>query len=405
MAADAMKSMLPGLGDYPPRDASVRLSGPFGRLTGDGRANLLNCHLCGRVEPEAPHQDIPISSQPFTIGRRPENKLCLANNTVSGRHAELVFVDGRLFIQDLGSTNGTFVNGQRIHGLEPLHNGDRVQIGTASYVLQQRNDPLPGATVAADISDHALAYLQFERLLNEPGVLPYFQPIVRLEGQECLGYEVLARSRLAGLETPDKMFQMAAELRYDINLSCLLRREGMRHGLVFGNEMPMYLNTHPTELGHPELIRSLQSLRDEYPHMQIVLEIHEAAITSSALLTELRKQLTELNIRLAYDDFGAGQARLLEMAEAPPHVIKFDMHLIRGLNEASLERTHMTATLVQMVRRLGAIPLAEGVETEAEAEACIRLGFEMGQGYYFGHPAPAQTWTAAASLPHLDPPE
>jgi EAL domain-containing protein (putative c-di-GMP-specific phosphodiesterase class I) len=93
-------------------------------------------------------------------------------------------------------------------------------------------------------------------------------------------------------------------------------------------------------------------------------------------------------MQLAYDDFGAGQARLDELARVAPDCVKFDMRLIRDLDQAPAERRIVTERLVALVRELGSVPLAEGVESQAEAEACAQIGFELAQGYYFGRPAP-----------------
>ena len=121
-----------------------------------------------------------ISAQPFTIGRHPDNELPLANATVSGHHAELVFVGNDLFVRDPGSTNGSFLNGRRVDGLQRLCEGDMLQLGTAMFTVRRQSDAISGATVAADVADHALAHLQFDKLIHEPAVVPFFQPIVRM---------------------------------------------------------------------------------------------------------------------------------------------------------------------------------------------------------------------------------
>ena len=71
----------------------------------------------------------------------------------------------------------------------------------------------------------------------------------------------------------------------------------------------------------------------------------------------------------------------------PPDYLKFDMSLIRGVNLASIGRQHMLRSLVEMSRSLGIRTLAEGVETEDEHVACQQLGFEYGQGFFYGKPA------------------
>jgi EAL domain-containing protein (putative c-di-GMP-specific phosphodiesterase class I) len=99
--------------------------------------------------------------------------------------------------------------------------------------------------------------------------------------------------------------------------------------------------------------------------------------------------LKDLGMRLAYDDFGAGQSRLMELADVPPDVLKFDMRMIHGLSHASDERQNMVRSLVKIVRSLAVVPLAEGIETGDEAAICRDLGFELAQGYFFGRPTAA----------------
>jgi hypothetical protein len=82
----------------------------------------------------------------LSIGRDPQNEIVLGGRTVSRFHAILMFVDGRWLIEDRGSANGTFVNGQQVpFGLpHPLRHGDRIGIGSSSLVFSwpaQRDDP------------------------------------------------------------------------------------------------------------------------------------------------------------------------------------------------------------------------------------------------------------------------
>ena len=96
--------------------------------------------------------------------------------------------------------------------------------------------------------------------------------------------------------------------------------------------------------------------------------------------------LKNMGIQLAFDDFGVGQSRLNELAEVPPHVVKFDMSLIRDIDCATPKKQQMVAQLVQLVQSIGSIALAEGVETEAEAAFCQSIGFQLCQGFLTGKP-------------------
>ena len=105
-----------------------------------------------------------------------------------------------------------------------------------------------------------------------------------------------------------------------------------------------------------------------------------------------------MNIELAYDDFGAGQGRLVELVEVPPNVIKFDMSLIRGIDRAPVVRQKMLETLVSMVNDLGIACLAKGLETADELRICRELGFGYGQGHFIGLPAPIHSWLNPLSV-------
>jgi EAL domain-containing protein (putative c-di-GMP-specific phosphodiesterase class I) len=88
---------------------------------------------------------------------------------------------------------------------------------------------------------------------------------------------------------------------------------------------------------------------------------------------------------------------LIELVEVPPDYLKFDITLIKDIDKASLQRQRMLASLVQLARDLGVAPLAEGIETEGEHQACVDLGFACGQGFFYGRPAPADSYASPPS--------
>jgi len=71
-----------------------------------------------------------------TVGRHPDNDVVIASQFVSGLHcAILVYPNGRCAVQDLGSTNGVYVNGERLTGPRRLHYGDELGVGGRRFVL------------------------------------------------------------------------------------------------------------------------------------------------------------------------------------------------------------------------------------------------------------------------------
>lgn len=349
--------------------------------------------LRGRFHEKTPEQQIHIDSQPFTVGRHPANLLHIPNVTVSGSHAKIIIAGENLIIQDLRSTNGTLLNGQRLDAPTILRHGDILHFGTVMF--QVANEELaPGEdTVSSDTEKEAIAQVQFDSLLTREGVVPCFQPVVRLDSRQIVGYEVLSRSNLVGLETPDKMFRIAAQRTCEAALSRVCRAKGMQASRRLGSDPAYYLNTHPAEL-NDELFESLAELRTEWPDRSIMLEVHESGVTSSDFLRRLREFLDEHQIGLAYDDFGAGQARLQELIDVPPDVLKFDIKLIRGLPGSSDSRLKTLVGLIRLVQSLDVVALAEGVESEEEASICLDLGFELAQGYLFGKGQQASYWAA-----------
>lgn len=351
--------------------------------------------------------DIPNGK--LTVGRRPNNDLCLSHRTVSGEHAELTIENGVLALVDLNSTNGTFLNGRRVTGWEQLDKGDVIHFGQLVFAVEKTEQfnashsslSFGSATVVAETPKDALLYEGFDRLLNEPDIDPYFQPIVRFDNLETIGYEVLVRSTVEGLEFPDRIFKIAAMRTAEVKLSEVCRTEGLLAGLQLDPHNKYFLNTHARELETPRLLQSLEELRNDFPNLEIVLEVHEAAITSVQYLIELTRVLNSLDIELAYDDFGAGQARLIELFEVPPKYLKFDLQLIQGLESASVVHRASVKALVNMVHELDVIALAEGVETELQAEICRDLGFDLAQGYLFGRPQPRQFWQRTICSPLL----
>src|SRR5262249_5918858 len=178
-----------------------------------------------------------------------------------------------------------------------------------------------------------------------------------------------------------------------------MRTEGLRTASDLPARPLLFANTHPTELAEQGVLEfSLRELRELAPQSKMILEIHEAAVTCVKQMRELRAVLNDLNIGLAYDDFGAGQARLVELGDVPPDYLKFGIELIHEIDKASSERQRMLASFVKIVNGLGIASLAGGVETAAEHEVCRQMGFNFGQGYYYGKAALAESFNEPLSF-------
>ncbi len=342
---------------------------------------------------------IPLKQFPVVVGRSDDADVTLDSTDVSRHHAELCETGLKLFVRDLGSTNGTCVNHQKISELTPIFRGDVLHFANVeARVIEYKEEPaaVSGATLImqGELSNKIpLGARDLMSLLKQKQVVPVFQPIVAMNGQH-VAYELLGRGAHPKLSPgPGPLFNIAESIGQAVQLSELFRDVGIQAASHSGLKLPLFINTHPHEMLNQErFLDCMRRARAQYPDMTFVVEIHEQAVTNIAAMQSLAEAIKALGCRIAYDDFGAGQARLLELTEAPPHIVKFDIALIRNIHLAGQQKQDMLEVLVSMVRKMGMQALAEGVECAEEAEVCARIGFDLIQGYAYGKPAPMVEW-------------
>lgn len=364
---------------------------------------LESCDATGK------HGDFVIVHLPCHVGRARENDLVIANLGLSRVHATLERdITGQIRIVDRNSTNGTFVNRQRVDGFRLLRNGDQVQFASAEYRFSQRSAAPHEGEPAFDemhtlvMPEHlVLAGTQpgsseLDELIAGHGLSGAAQPIVDARTRDVIGYELLGRASHPQLpNSPIDLFTLAETVDRELDLSDAFREFGVQAFARRVQGRMLFINAHPKETFSEQFVAALACLRQEHPLLEIVVELHESAAAEIEQLRTLAGRLSRLNIRFAYDDFGAGQARLLELADVPAHFVKFDRALIRDLHLADMRKQKIVRDLVNMVLAAGSIPLAEGVESEEEARICVDMGFQLIQGYLTGRPIPPDAFPAS----------
>lgn len=339
-----------------------------------------------------------ISTLPFRVGREAGNHLVIPTLGLSRQHAELRDDGhGGLLLADLGSRNGTYVNRQRIEGPCRVADNDVLHMGIAEFRLGRAG---AGATGVEELQtvivpkgrrlSHQFDHRErpFNELLSGVGLAVAAQPIVDAVGGAVRAYELLGRCTHPELPgSPMQLFSLAATFGREAELSVAFRDLGVTAMAPRLADQALFVNAHPKETFDEDFLRSLRRLRERLPQVALIVEIHESAITETLRMRELAARLADMDMHFAYDDFGAGQARLNEIGDVPAHCVKFDMGLVRDIHVASERKQRVVGDLVRLVRDLGSLALAEGIESEAEAEVCRAMGFQLIQGYLTGRPA------------------
>jgi EAL domain-containing protein (putative c-di-GMP-specific phosphodiesterase class I) len=326
---------------------------------------------------------IPLDHSPFAIGRKEGSSLLLAAEGVSRKHAEIIETFDGWQIKDCGSTNGTFVNGRRLTENLLLNHGDYITIGGIRFdVVEQIDDSECTQFISPEAEN-------LELMLDLKVVVPCFQPMVSLSDGTLIGYETLGRIDYEGLPNcPTQLFQISRRVGRQIELSELFRITALEYAAQIGVKELILFNTLPEEMNIECLGKSLTKLRRSVPDLKLGMELHENTVTNVEMMKDLRLMLNDLDMLLVYDDFGAGQSRLIELLDSVPDIVKFDIALIQNIQQRSEISRSMVKTLVKMANDAGIRTLAEGVETREEAETCRAIGFELAQGFYFGYPGP-----------------
>lgn len=354
---------------------------------------FLECAVGGGARPKR----YDIAEFPATIGRQADCGVRLPAGRISRRHAQILSdADGGYRLRDLGSTNGTYLNGRRIDSDATILPGDVIHVGDQELRLVVVEIDELSTTDAHTViglqtlpHEFPVAVREFQEMMEGELVLGYRQPIVDVRGR-LFGFELLGRGNHPGLDaSPGKLFALAEALERTADFSEILRRRAFAEADAAGMRETLFFNIHPEESKDPDrLFDNLAGLRKRHPSLDLVFEVHEAAVTDLEAMATFRDRLTGLEIGLAYDDFGAGQARLQELVHVRPDFLKFDIALVRDAGRRDSPAYGMLSRLNEMIRELGVRTLAEGIEDEATAEGCRAIGIDLLQGFFFGRPEP-----------------
>ena len=240
---------------------------------------------------------------------------------------------------------------------------------------------------------------ELRRGLERGEVVPYFQPIVDLEGGQVVGFEVLARwlHPDRGLLAPGQFLPMAEESGLIVDLGARILRDSLAQlahwravGLQFAS-CSLSINVATQQLIDG---RFLDVVHDALGETGIDADSLWLEITETALMADTNaagralRDLRGLGLHLSVDDFGTGYSSLTYLKRFPVEAIKIDRSFVTGLG-LEADDTSIVEAVVRLGHSLGLSVVAEGVETPLQLNRLRELGCDKGQGYLFGRPRPA----------------
>ncbi|MBH3430457.1 phosphodiesterase DibA [Pseudomonas alkylphenolica] len=239
---------------------------------------------------------------------------------------------------------------------------------------------------------------ELRRALEQEELRVYFQPVHDLRNGAMIGVEALVRWQHPerGLVPPGEFIPIAersgliAEIdNWVLRQSCLQMVQWQAEGRKL-----LYVAVN--------ISSRLFSQRDLYQQVAKVLHdtgldpaLLELEVTESAVMDnpevalEQLHRLRELGLRLAIDDFGTGYSSLLRLKRLPVQKLKIDQGFVAGLPNDE-DDVAIVRVIIALGKSMGMQVLAEGIEQAEQARFLLEYECELGQGYWFGRPVPAQ---------------
>lgn len=351
--------------------------------------------------PNGPTQKTPLVSFPFTIGRNETADLQIDSSQVSREHAVITRQGRKFRVRDLGSTNGTFLNGQKIEEAM-LCDGDLLVVAdveftffcgaggarrqTATAVIEPEQDAL--ATHGAAWNT-VLSVRRAHEIVTHRCLRVQYQPIVRLSDDELFGYEALGGSGASAAEPRCEALVPPVDCRPAGRLRQLFRRLAVEEAADLPSGGRLLLAITAAESAEPALVGHLCQLRNYVGHSrQLLVEIPDSAVRSTADFRALLACLRDVQIQVVYDGYASGKARITEHKDVAPDFLKLAPSMLKSVRRGA-DRQRQVQLIVRASQDMNSGVIATGIDSEADLEVCRELGCTLAQGALIGPPRSA----------------
>jgi diguanylate cyclase (GGDEF)-like protein len=239
--------------------------------------------------------------------------------------------------------------------------------------------------------------IDLHRALDENRFVVQYQPIIDLTTGHAIGAEALVRclDRAGVLLGPAEFIGLAEDSGVIVPMGDLVMREACRVASTWRRanaaDQWVSVNLSPRQLGDPSLsariANSLDASALDPKHLWVEITEHAIFGDERAAAGALAG-LKDLGVRVALDDFGTGYSSLSHLKRFPIDAVKVDQTFVAGLGSDPFD-VPIVRAMVGLADDLGVSIIAEGVETEQQADQLRALGCSHAQGFFFGRPSDA----------------
>src|SRR3954452_18491805 len=238
------------------------------------------------------------------------------------------------------------------------------------------------------------------RAVSEGEFRLLYQPQVSLRSGEIVGLEALLRwdHPTRGLIEPAEFLWLAEETGAIKGIGDWVLAESSRQAALWRESGPdrtplrVCVNLSARQHADPNLVETVSRVTEEagIDPSSLCLEITEGIVMQDeeAALDTLRA-LEALGVTISMDDFGSSQSSLGALKRFPLDILKVDRSFVAGLGDEP-EDSAIVNAVINMAHALGLVTVADGVETRTQLDQLKEIGCDVGQGYYFARPRPAE---------------
>ncbi len=302
------------------------------------------------------------------------------------------------------------------------------QVGVARFdrdTMQTASDLTEAASIALDRSletgERVLSYspalaadVHLKRLLEQEIVSAFernefelnYQPQVDLRSRKIIGCEALARWNHPerGLIRPDHFIPILEETGKIVDLGRWIMQTACREAMSWPEPVTVSVNVSAVQFQRSDILQDIeQALQlSGLPRERLHIEITESLfIAETAAIIEQLNAIRSHGIKIALDDFGTGYSSLSYILQFPLDKIKIDRAFVKDL-PYSTDSLAVINAVTALARGFDMQVIAEGMETEEQAEILRLAGCHIGQGYYFGKPMTCKNFISELKIPSMD---